>query len=228
MINTEYAMKRIRAQGFTLVELLIVIALLGVIATIVIAAINPIEQANRAADAGMKADASQLVSALQRYYVAQHGYPWNGTDCPAVGQCVNGAGTDASTAYDFVRADNAGVGVCGVATGCKGADVADQGLLITSLELQSAFVNKSWVDATTPSLWVGKAEGSSMSVFVCWTPKSQSNQKNLLNSVTSGNKLFTVLSGFAGSGLPVAGDAANCAIGGTHWSDGSCVECVPE
>ena len=39
---------RKRITGFTLVELLIVIALLGVIALIVIAAINPIEQRNRA------------------------------------------------------------------------------------------------------------------------------------------------------------------------------------
>jgi prepilin-type N-terminal cleavage/methylation domain-containing protein len=60
-----------RIGGFTLVELLIVIAILAIIALIVIAAINPIEQANRARDTGMKADGSQLVSAIDRYFTAR-------------------------------------------------------------------------------------------------------------------------------------------------------------
>jgi prepilin-type N-terminal cleavage/methylation domain-containing protein len=229
MINTEYVMKKVLAQGFTLVELLIVIALLGVIATIVIAAINPIEQANRASDAGMKADASQVVSALQRYYVSHGGYPWNDSACPAAGTCDNGPNTSASDAYAFLPATDPGVGVCGVVSpGCKAASAANQGLLITALELQSAFVNKSWIDVSTPSMWVGKALGSSASVFVCWAPKSQSNRQNLLNSVTSGNKLFTVAGAFTGTGLPAAGDSTHCAIGGSHWTDGTCVECEPE
>jgi len=229
MINTEHVMRKVLAQGFTLVELLIVIALLGVIATIVIAAINPIEQANRAADAGMKADASQVVSALQRYYVGHGGYPWNDINCPAAGTCDNSTGSSASDKYAFIDAADAGVGVCGVASNCKSAPATKQGLLVTSLELQSAFVNKSWIDATNTSMWVGKALGSSASVFVCWAPKAQSNRQALLNSVTSGNRLFTVASAFTGTGLPQAGDPANCALGNTtHWTDGTCVECEPE
>jgi prepilin-type N-terminal cleavage/methylation domain-containing protein len=220
-------MKKYLSEGFTLVELLIVIALLGVIATIVIAAINPIEQANRAADAGMKADASQLVSALQRYYVAHGGYPWNDAACPSIGQCDNGSTSSPNDAYAWIDADNAGIGVCGVAaTACKAS--ATQGLLVSSLELQGAFTNKTWVGAATTQLWVGKALGASSSVFVCWAPKSQSNRQNLLNSVSTGNRLFTVGSGFASSGLPTAGSSSNCALSGTHWSDGTCVECVPE
>lgn len=225
-------MKRSLARvnsGFTLVELLIVIALLGVIATIVIAAINPIEQANRAADAGMKADASQMVSAIQRYYVAHGGYPWNDTNCPVGGQCLNSSGQTADTVFPWISADDPGVGVCGVASGCKTS--ATQGLLISSLELQSAFTNKSWVGATTPSLWVGKAAGASSGVFVCWAPKSSSNRQNLLNSVTTGNRLFDVSSAnnFGTGGLPKAGTPSSCTLANTaNWSNGTCVECVPE
>jgi prepilin-type N-terminal cleavage/methylation domain-containing protein len=223
-------MRKYLSSGFTLVELLIVIALLGVIATIVIAAINPIEQANRAADAGMKADASQLVSALQRYYVAHGGYPWNDASCPSGGQCINGLGQGPDTEFSWIGADDPGVGVCGVApASCKSS--ATQGVLISALDLQGAFVNKSWVNSTNAKLWVGKASLASSGVFVCWSPKSQSNRQNLLNSVATGNKLFNVSSptNFSASGLPTAGVAANCALSNAaNWSNGTCVECVPE
>ena len=63
-------------KGFTLVELLIVIALLGAIALAVIAAINPIEQANRARDTRFKTDSANLVSAIERYFTTKSEFPW--------------------------------------------------------------------------------------------------------------------------------------------------------
>lgn len=62
--------------GFTMIELLIVIAVLGVLATAVLSAINPIEQVNRGRDTGSRSDAEQLLSAVDRYYAAQGYYPW--------------------------------------------------------------------------------------------------------------------------------------------------------
>src|SRR5512146_2617748 len=119
------------AQGFTLVELLIVIALLGVIATIVIAAINPIEQANRAQDAGRKADASQMVSALDRYYTSQQTFPWVG--CSGSSYCT----VDPKAPLYWASADDLAVGLCGVSgAGCKTETV--DGPLVTTLELQKA------------------------------------------------------------------------------------------
>lgn len=65
--------------GFTMIELLIVIAVLGVLAVAVLSAINPIEQINRGRDTGSRSDAEQLLSAFDRYYTSQEKYPWQAT-----------------------------------------------------------------------------------------------------------------------------------------------------
>ena len=67
-------MRKIR--GFTMIELLIVVAVLGILAVAVMAAINPIEQINRGKDTGSRSDAEQLISAVDRFYTANGYYPW--------------------------------------------------------------------------------------------------------------------------------------------------------
>ena len=62
--------------GFTMIELLIVIAVLGILATAVLSAINPIEQIDRGRDTGSRSDAEQLLSAIDRFYASQGYYPW--------------------------------------------------------------------------------------------------------------------------------------------------------
>jgi prepilin-type N-terminal cleavage/methylation domain-containing protein len=238
-------MKRILAQGFTLVELLIVIALLGVIATIVIAAINPIEQANKARDAGMKADASQLESAIQRYYASHNSYPWQ--DFCAANPSESICTTDGLTAVDaelpFTSADNEVIGLCGLGSGtgagstCRSNPV--QGLLISSLELQVAFLSKSWIGGvgTSNQLLVGKAGGASSSIYVCWVPLSTANRNVLINSHKSGSatadKLVDPTLGFSTAGVPLAPTGTTgCPVSAsdTSWgtSPGHCEECVPE
>ena len=50
-------------KGFTLVELLIVIALIGILSVAMLATINPIEQANKARDAKVQNDAAEVMNA---------------------------------------------------------------------------------------------------------------------------------------------------------------------
>lgn len=57
-------------RGFTLVELLIVIAILGVLTTAVLVAINPTEQFARGRDAGRLNAVDQLGHSIQSYYTA--------------------------------------------------------------------------------------------------------------------------------------------------------------
>jgi len=65
-----------KIKGFTMIELLIVIAVLGILAVAVLAAINPIEQINRSKDTGTRSDAEQLLSAIDRFYTSRGYYPW--------------------------------------------------------------------------------------------------------------------------------------------------------
>lgn len=62
--------------GFTMIELLIVIAILGILAVAVLSAINPIEQINRGRDTGSRSDAEQLLTAIERFQAFQGYYPW--------------------------------------------------------------------------------------------------------------------------------------------------------
>ncbi|MBP7774932.1 prepilin-type N-terminal cleavage/methylation domain-containing protein [Candidatus Woesebacteria bacterium] len=64
------------SSGFTMIELLIVIAILGILATAVLSAINPVEQINRGRDTGTRSDAEQLISAIDRHNAFKGFFPW--------------------------------------------------------------------------------------------------------------------------------------------------------
>lgn len=61
--------------GFTLVELVIVIAVIGVLATSLIVLVNPISQLQKSRDATRKSDLSQIRSALELYRADIGSYP---------------------------------------------------------------------------------------------------------------------------------------------------------
>lgn len=146
--------------GFTLVELLIVIALIGVLAVAVLAAINPLEQLNRARDTGMESDASQLLAAVDRYYATQEKFPW------VVAPITN------DSALAMVSAKDPTIGVCGDAT------CTTDGLLLGQYELKSEFRNRKFIKATaeTDQLYLGKLIGASSSVYACWVPTSKAKR----------------------------------------------------
>ena len=72
-------MKRIKRTpengGFTLLEMLLVVAIIAILAGIVIVAINPSRQLGKTRDAQRESDISAIYSALQQYYVDHGSYP---------------------------------------------------------------------------------------------------------------------------------------------------------
>lgn len=76
-MKTKFLLNKFSSKGFTLVELLVVIAVIGIMAAAVLIAINPVAKINQAKDGNVKSDVSQLANALTAYYVGSGGasYP---------------------------------------------------------------------------------------------------------------------------------------------------------
>lgn len=195
------------SKGFTLVELLIVIALIGVLAVAVLAAINPLEQLNRARDTGMESDASQLLAAIDRYYASQEKFPWVSTTPPAYGTWTS----NNDAAYGFISAQNGGIGICG-SDPCA---AAAPGTLLAQYELKSEFMNRKFIKATTDAerLWIGKESGGSKSVYACWIPTSQAKRTQSVSGIAAGS---------------TARDVRAC-TSSTDWTSltTACVICIP-
>lgn len=66
-------------SGFTLIELIVVIAVLGILSTVVIVAVNPTEQLSRGRDSSRKAAISQLGRSIFNYVTVKGAYPVQGT-----------------------------------------------------------------------------------------------------------------------------------------------------
>jgi len=189
-------------KGFTLVELLIVIALIGVLAVAVLAAINPLEQLNRARDTGMESDASQLLAAIDRYYATQEEFPWVTFD-PVTYSNETGIG--------FISAADPTIGVCDDAlTPCA------DGNLLKQFELKSEFKNRKFITAIAVSdmLYIAKGIGASTSVYACWIPLSNAKR-------TQADKAIALNDSSIGARV--------CDIKALVWGslDTACVFCIP-
>ncbi len=76
LIFIKKPMRKIFAKGFTLVELLIVIAIIAILAAVVFVALNPLKRFQDARDAQRWSNVTQLLAAVKIYQVDNKGkYP---------------------------------------------------------------------------------------------------------------------------------------------------------
>jgi len=171
-------------QGFTLVELLIVIALIAILSVAVLATINPIEQSNKAKDSTVQNDAAEVMNAYERYYTVKATYPWMDVD-----DSVTVTSVDEEW---FGTSNLAGAALCSTAVAgtpnavCTTYDTS--GLLITTDELKDSFLNKGYTSLVSGNpnynaqgmnyLWIDKKDSLTghNSIYVCYIPKAKSNR----------------------------------------------------
>jgi len=173
-----------KMKGFTLVELLIVIALISILSVAVLATINPIEQSNKARDASVQNDAAEVLNAYERYYTNTQHYPW---------MDVSGSSITVDEAY-FGRSTQVGFGLCGNSstsddrTACETQKTP--GLIISTQELKDSFLTKNYTKTISDTGYsyqdqlylVKQSAAQGNSVYVCYVPKAKSNRNPVANS----------------------------------------------
>jgi prepilin-type N-terminal cleavage/methylation domain-containing protein len=195
-------------KGFTMIELLIVIAVLGVLATAVLSAINPIEQINRGRDTGTRSDAEQLLSAIDRYYTSKGYYPWQtgATDNDDLGvpwtqvEDTNWQDDDAQAVLDKISTGG-------------------------TAELKVAFINKISAEGhNTLYIYNANAVGSeNNSTYVCFSPQSGSFREDAWKRCNNHEDFGTLPTDFADEACP----AEYCVGAATADAATGCFVCLP-
>ncbi|MFA6250762.1 MAG: type II secretion system protein [Candidatus Shapirobacteria bacterium] len=202
-----------KMRGFTLVELLIVIALIAILSVAVLATINPIEQSNKARDAKFKNDAAEVLSAYERYYASKNVYPWQDV-------AIGAANTIAQSSY--IGSTEAAFGVL--------SSTGTTGVLITSSELKSSFANKEpFVTGVSLENRLYTTWNGSDSSWVCFCPKAKINREDTAKV----RCIYGVAGAYvvgSGCSLPpsTASDYCGLVIGANAASSKGNMMCVPE
>jgi len=152
--------RQLAEKGFTMIELLIVIAVLGVLAVAVLSAINPIEQINRGRDTSTRSDLEQLLSAIDRHNAAVGLWPWQDLAGDTVKvtwrqiTMTDPAGTQCSMLENLSAIPGD--------PNCPGTD-----------EIKAAFVSRI-TSTNSNALFMEYTGTTGTSVYVCFNPQSNS------------------------------------------------------
>ncbi len=205
----------IRRLGFTMIELLIVIAVLGILAVAVLAAINPIEQINRGRDTGSRSDAEQLLSAIDRYYAGKGYYPW-ADGASSLNTSTFGSGADA-----LLPLNDAAITIGDDALPIL-SNVSSGG----SAEVKESFITRI-TDPGYNFLGIYNNGVTSSSTYVCFLPKSASFREEDWNRCSNDDHTgldASIPSDFPADACPADG---SCATAATADDAVACQICLP-
>jgi prepilin-type N-terminal cleavage/methylation domain-containing protein len=159
-----YQQRRLAQGGFTMIELLIVIAIIGVLAVAVLSSINPIEQINKGRDTRLRSDASQLLAATDRYYASKEVYPWNVTTDSYTSTTLN----DPEALFDF---------------SASGRDWDWGNVMVETAEIKESFVARL---ASDNSIIVAKPAGVTATTYACFLPASLAFKEEAMTKCADG------------------------------------------
>ena len=185
-------------KGFTMIELLIVIAVLGILAIAVLSTFNPIEQINRGRDTSSRSDSEQILSAIDRYNANRGLWPWQdpGDIVTAIPELIpialdNPSGSTCSMLQNLGTGEDL----------CPGTD-----------EIKQAFITRI-TSAKANALNIYFRGDTGDSVYICFNPQSKAFQQEALsrcNDEGLPNDLKDIEATICG-GCPVSiGNNANC------------------
>lgn len=221
----------IKLKGFTLVELLVVIALVGVMAVAVLSAINPLEQINKGADTGLRSDTEQLLSAVDRYYAVQTYYPWQSgsTDITHVSLTASWAsGTCSTSGPSGSVCQLEGTGTTG--GGANGATSGYQPILtqlVTTSEVKEGFKTRLLDTTRHPIYLYYDNTVAGATPYGCFKPKSRAfalesaNRCKNFSSTPTGSPFTSSLACPGGIGA-----TSTCGVTDTGTSS-VCYLCLP-
>lgn len=169
-----------RSAGFTMIELLIVIAILGILAVAVLSAINPIEQINRGRDTGSRSDAEQIISAIDRFQAFQGYYPWTGGVGEDFSVGADGTPQPVTTAWSITLGGNP----CAVLDRLGSEDTGDP-LCTNTDELNLSFIQRISENSYN-TLYIYNAGAIGSSTYVCFEPQSRAFRQEAITRCTDG------------------------------------------
>lgn len=207
--------RNIKKLGFTMIELLIVIAVLGILAVAVLASINPIEQINRGRDTGTRSDAEQFISAVDRFYAAKGYYPW----------MTNGASLNTWTGTTVSDESLTQLNATNSTLGLDLVDVLNIMSEGGTAEIKSSFTARLIDPDASNYLSVYNSGVSGESTYACFIPKSASFREEAWTRCSAGGNLNPSLpSDFPSN---TACPATACANEASSDTATGCYICLP-